>query len=319
MSATGGAADRHPQRLAARARLGVSLPHRWARRPADLSSVGEVARQAEALGFADLWVTENTTDHATCLDPVVALTHAAAVTSRIGLGVSVVVLPVHHPLHVAHQWACLDALSGGRVVLGVGLGREAHLRDFGVATERPVRRFLDGVQAVRALWAEDRATVTGELVALEDVGIGLRPSSGVGPPLWFGGMVPASLRRAARYADGWMASGHSGHAEFAGSVAVLGQELSDAGRDPSTYPISKRVFLAVDDDPARAEARLRGWFAEVYRDADRALVSGVAGRPGDVAERLHELVDAGATHLVLNPVGHHAEQVDALAELAGLR
>src|SRR5438132_5530690 len=105
--------------------LGMSLPHR-SPEPIDMNVVRQVAQRAEALGFRDLWVTENTLDHVFCFDPMVILTYAAAVTTTIRVGVSVVVLPVHSPMHVAHQVATLDYVSHGRAILGVGLGREAH-------------------------------------------------------------------------------------------------------------------------------------------------------------------------------------------------
>ena len=87
--------------------LGMALPHR-SPEPVDMAAVRRVAQRAEALGFDDLWVTENTLDHVFCFDPVVVLTYAAAVTTTIRLGASVVVMAVHSPLMIAHQWACLD-------------------------------------------------------------------------------------------------------------------------------------------------------------------------------------------------------------------
>jgi hypothetical protein len=96
--------------------LGMSLPHR-SPDPLAMTTVATVARRAEELGFSDLWVTENTIDRNTCFDPVVILTYAAAITSRIRVGASVVVLPIHSPLMVAHQWATLDFVSGGRAIL----------------------------------------------------------------------------------------------------------------------------------------------------------------------------------------------------------
>src|SRR5689334_24358544 len=103
--------------------FGMSLPHR-SPDAIDVASVRAVAQRAEALGFRDLWVTENTLNHVVCFDPIVILTYAAAVTSKIRLGASVVVLQIHSPLMVAHQWGCLDYASGGRAILGVGIGRE---------------------------------------------------------------------------------------------------------------------------------------------------------------------------------------------------
>src|SRR6185436_19009422 len=97
--------------------IGTSLPHR-APEPIDMATVRRVAERAEALGFSDLWVTENTLDHAFSFDPAMILTYAAAVTTRIRLGVAVVVLPIHHPAHVAHAYATLDYISNGRAILG---------------------------------------------------------------------------------------------------------------------------------------------------------------------------------------------------------
>ena len=105
--------------------VGMVLPHR-SPEPLDMQVVRQVAQRAEALGFHDLWVTENTLDHVFCFDPMVILTYAAALTTTIRLGVSVVVLPVHHPVHGAHQVASLDYASAGRARLGVGLGRGQH-------------------------------------------------------------------------------------------------------------------------------------------------------------------------------------------------
>src|SRR5215510_7361048 len=100
--------------------FGAALPHR-SPEPINMAAVIGVAQRAEALGFRDLWVTENTLDHVFCFDPVVVLTYAAAVTTTIRLGASVVVMAVHSPLMIAHQWACLDYASNGRAILGVGL------------------------------------------------------------------------------------------------------------------------------------------------------------------------------------------------------
>src|SRR3954451_22211634 len=105
--------------------LGMSLPHRSADRFIAEADVRQVAVRAEALGFRDLWVTNNTVDQdGGCFDSLTVLTYAAALTSTIRLGVSVLVLPIYHPIHVAHQVATLDHLSNGRAILGVGLGRE---------------------------------------------------------------------------------------------------------------------------------------------------------------------------------------------------
>src|SRR5262245_60596012 len=146
--------------------FGIALPHR-SPDPIDMASVRQVAQRAEALGFRDLWVTENTLDHVFCFDPGVILTYAAALTTRIRLGVAVSVLPVHNPSHVAHQFATLDYVSGGRAILGLGLGREPHYKEFQVPMERRVRRFRESVEIIKALWTQPKVDYEGEIYRLE--------------------------------------------------------------------------------------------------------------------------------------------------------
>ncbi len=298
--------------------LGMSLPHR-SPDPLTMTTVATVARRAEELGFRDLWVTENTIDCNTCFDPVVILTYAAAITSRIRVGASVVVLPIHSPLMVAHQWATLDFVSGGRAILAVGLGRDHHYRDFQIPVAGRVTRFREEVELIKALWTEDKVTYRGEMYQVENLTLATRPAHKPRPPLWMGVGHPNAVRRAARIADGWMGSGGSSIAEFKASVPILKQELEKAGRDPATFPISKRVFMAVDERPDVARAELNRWFTEVYHNPAGTDASGIHGTPDQVAERLEELVAAGANHLLLNPVSRHAEQVEAVAALAGLQ
>ena len=294
--------------------LGIALPHR-SPDPIAMTTVHRVATRAEALGFRDLWVTENTLDHVTCFDPVVILTYAAAVTSRIRLGASVVVLAVHHPAMVAHQWATLDHVSGGRAILGVGLGREHHYREFEVPTEGKVARFREEVAILRALWGQERTSFQGRFYHLDGATMSPKPSN---LPLWMGVGHPNAVRRTAELADGWMGSGGSSIAEFAASVPILKQALETRGRDPEAYPISKRVFMAVDDNPDVARRELNRWFTEVYHNPAGTDASGIHGTPAQVAEKLHALVGMGANHLLLNPVSRHEEQIEAMAAIVGL-
>lgn len=297
--------------------LGMSLPHRSAE-PLPMQTVKDVAQRAEAIGFRDLWVTENTLDHVFSLDPMVALTYAGAVTSTIRLGVSVVVLPMHSPIRLAHQVASLDYTSGGRAILGVGIGRTNHYTEFGVPTARRVRRFNESLRLMKALWTQDRVDFHGEIFQLEDGRMPLKPVQKPHPPLWLGGAVPDAIRRAATVADGWMGSGNQGSASFAETIPMLKGYLEEAGRDPDTFPISKRVFMAVDDNHEVAKAEAAHWFTHVYRNADLTARSGVFGTPEEVREQLEALAAAGANHLLLNPVSRHEHQVEALGKLVGL-
>jgi probable F420-dependent oxidoreductase len=297
--------------------FGMSLPHR-ASDPIDMSVVRSVAQRADALGFRDLWVTENTLDHVFCFDPIVILTYAAAVTKAIRVGIAVVVLPIHHPIHVAHKVATLDYASNGRAILGLGLGRDHHYEQFQIPREHRVQRFVEGVELIKLLWTQPQATYRGGIYQLEKGTMAPKPVQKPHPPIWLGGAHPNALRRAATLADGWMGAGGSSNAEFARCVPVMRENLEQAGRDPKTFAISKRVFLSVHERADVARAELNDWFTTVYHNPKGAETSGVYGTPQQVRVRLEELVAAGANHLLLNPVCRHAEQLEALASAVGL-
>jgi probable F420-dependent oxidoreductase len=298
--------------------FGVSLPHR----SPDLISMTDVrtvAQRAEALGFRDLWVTENTLDEVSSFDPISLLTYAASVTSTIRVGASVVVLAIHSPLMVAHQWATLDYVSGGRAILGVGLGRDHHYRQFEVPQEGKVARFREEVALIKALWTQERTTFHGRFYNIDDEMMQPKPVQKPHLPLWMGVGHPNAVRRTAELADGWMGSGGSSIKQFAESVPILKQALEKRGRDPENFPISKRIFMAVDDDPAVARRELSRWFTDVYHNPPGTDASGIHGTPEQVRERLEEVVAMGANHLMLNPVSNYIEQVEALAEVVGLK
>ncbi len=297
--------------------VGVALPHR-SPEPIDVEAVRRVAQRAEVLGFSDLWVTENTLDHVFCFDPVVVLTYAAAVTTKVRLGASVVVLPVHNPIHVAHQWATLDYVSNGRAILGLGLGRDHHYEQFQMPREGRVRRFREGVELIKALWTEESVSYQGRILQLQDGTMAPKPVQKPRPPIWMGVGHPDALRRTAAIADGWMGSGGSSNAAFMRSVPLLRDALQEAGRDPASFPISKRVFLSVHERPEAARAELHRWFTVVYRNPEGTDASGIHGTPEQVRERLEELVGAGANHLLLNPTARYLEQLEMLASVVGL-
>jgi probable F420-dependent oxidoreductase len=296
--------------------FGMSLPHRSPDR-IGLDAVRTVAVRAEALGFRDLWVTENTLDHVMSFDPVVVLTYAAAVTSRIGVGASVLVLPVHDPRMVAHQWASLDALSNGRAIMGVGIGRPFHFKEFEVPEEGRVARFREQIELIRALWSGEKVTHHGRFYQLDGGKLGVSPVQKP-LPIWMGVGHPNAIRRAAGLADGWMGAGGSTTDDFRRAVPLLRESLEKAGRDPAKFPISKRIFIAVDEKPETARAELNRWYTEVYHNSAGTDSSGIHGTPEQVRARLEEMVAMGANHLLLNPVSRHVEQLAALAEVVGL-
>jgi alkanesulfonate monooxygenase SsuD/methylene tetrahydromethanopterin reductase-like flavin-dependent oxidoreductase (luciferase family) len=130
---------------------------------------------------------------------------------------------------------------------------------------------------------------------------------------------PNAVRRTAELADGWMGSGGSSIAQFQESVPILKEALEKRGRDPAAFPISKRIFMMVDENPATARRLLDRWFTDVYHNPRGTDASGIHGTPEQVRERLEEVIAMGANYLMLNPVSNYVEQLDALAEVVGLK
>ena len=298
--------------------FGMVLPHR-AMDPLKLSDVREVAQRAEALGFSDLWVTENTLDNNYSLDPMVVLTYAAALTNRVKLGVAVMVLPVHHAIHAAHQAVSLDFVSNGRAILGIGLGREEDYHDFQIPMERRVRRFKEQVDVMKALWTQKRVSYDGHFYKLNDTAITLKSPHKPHLRLWLGGAHPDAVTRAVTMGTGWIGAGGQTRAGFESSVALLRTALDKAGMARDTFTISKRVFMAVEEKPGAAREQLLRWCTDVYHNPGLIDTGAVYGTPEQCREKIEALIASGADHLLLNPVAQYPEQLEAVAEVVGMR
>src|SRR6476469_34445 len=175
--------------------------------PGTLARLGILA---EDMGFEGLWVGDHvalppdSSQEPVRLEAVVALTYLAAVTTRIGLGLGVVVLPQRQPVLLAKQLSSLDFLSGGRLTVGVGTGWiEPELNAMGVALSERAARADEYLSAMRALWDEPAPEFTGEFVSFAGVSQRPRPVQRPHPPIVVGGHVPAAMRRAVRHGNGW--------------------------------------------------------------------------------------------------------------------
>lgn len=303
-------------------RAGFGVPQVYPGVPVDVDEIRRIAVAAEAASFDSLWTQDQLLGQANTVEPLALLSYLAAVTSEIRLGVSVLVLPLRNPVQLAKTLGSIDVLSGGRLSVGVGLGGEWDEGAFGIPGERRVRRFLDVLGAMNALWTQPRARFEGEWHRLDGSTMNPRPLQQPRPPVIFGARVEPALRRATRHGDGWMGPGSSSSADFRSHVATLRRLLEEADRDPSTFPISKRVYIAVDDDAARAQRRLREWFGHNYGDEEMATRVSIWGPPSHCEEQIAMLIAAGddtlpVRHLLFNPVFDFDEHVEALASYAG--
>jgi alkanesulfonate monooxygenase SsuD/methylene tetrahydromethanopterin reductase-like flavin-dependent oxidoreductase (luciferase family) len=299
-------------------RFAISIPQHAAGRFDDAGVRAYLAR-AEELGFESAWALEQTIGPTPLVAPLQLLAYAAACTERLRLGVAVLVSSQHDPVQLAGAITALDRLSNGRLDVGVSAG--GGFRDFaafGVDREHFVGYFLEGLQLMKAAWS-DAPTLTfhGRFRQLTDVAIAPKPVQRPHPPLWFGASAPASIARAVRHGDAFIGAGSSTTPIFADQVAIVRQELDGQGRDRAAFPIAKRVYLAVDDDPGRARAQVHGGLHRLYGDSPGIEQVAVAGTADHVLGALREVAAAGAQLLVLNPLGGDVatdrEQLERLA------
>lgn len=258
-------------------KLGIHLPQFG--RAASADAITTVARRAEQLGFADVWVSDHivrpaaqTYPSAYLLEPLLALGWAAAATTSVGLGTSVMVVPQYHPLQLANALATLDQLSGGRVVLGAGVGWsqaefDALDQDF---TTRGTR-LDEAIDIMRAVWEGDPASFAGEHYEFSDLKVQPKPAHRI--PILIGGGSEATFRRAVERGDGFHA---------------ISTDPADLG------PIVARLREARPGDDFVVSYRT-GWDPQGMD-------------PGLIAEEAAAYAEAGVQHVVSAPWRESAEE-----------
>ncbi len=296
-------------------RVGVAIPQTFIDGPVDMSLVRDFVARADSLGYHSGWVQDSIIGNVPFLEAVSLMCYAAGVSERIRLAVAVIITLQRNPVHMAKAFATLDNMSAGRAILGVGLGhRGPNDGLFGIPEEWNVRYFTEGVRVMKALWTQEKATFDGRYWPLDGVSIAPRPVQKPHVPIWFGGLHPNALRRAVRHGDAWIGGGSSSTADFAGAAQTVRQALEDHGRDPASFPISKRVYIAVDGDEARAERRLRDWFVTYDGNADMASRVCVWGSVDRCIEGIQEVILAGADMVLLNQTFDDMEHLDRFTE-----
>jgi probable F420-dependent oxidoreductase len=241
--------------------LGIHLPH--AGEQASPGHIRRAAERAEDLGLSDVWVSEHIIVPRTTFprsplfyDPVLSLTWAAAVTRRVRLGTSVLVLPMRHPLPLAKELATLQLFSEGRLILGAGVGwLEAEFAALGVPFHERGRRLDEGIALMRAVWTQDPVTFHGKYISAELDAMTMRPLLDKPIPIWFGARSEAAFKRTVRIGDGWQCSQLT-PAEAAPIIARLRHD-----RPEPEFTISLRHHWDGKDD-GELRARL-GAYAEV--------------------------------------------------------
>ncbi|WP_229069535.1 TIGR03619 family F420-dependent LLM class oxidoreductase [Actinoplanes sp. DH11] len=217
---------------------------------AEPETLAAVARRADELGYHGLWAFQRllvgreqdlAPVYRSVLDPIVALTWAAAATRRIRLGVSVINLPYLSPAYLAKQVSTLDVLSGGRFDLGLGSGwSEPEFLATGSDPRPRGRRIEEYLAVLRTLFAGGESAHDGELYTLPPSRMAPPPVQPGGPPILLGGGADVALRRAGRIAAGWVSSSRASLDEIARGAAIVRAAAEEAGKDPATVRVVVR-------------------------------------------------------------------------------
>jgi alkanesulfonate monooxygenase SsuD/methylene tetrahydromethanopterin reductase-like flavin-dependent oxidoreductase (luciferase family) len=209
----------------------------------------EEIEESERLGYAGVWLSEHHfVDDGYLPSPLVVAAAIAARTERMTIGTNVLLLPMHHPLRVAEDAAVADLISGGRFVLGVGLGYVLHeFETLGFNRKNRPSLLEEGIEIIRQAWEQGRIGCEGKRWRFEDLPFGPRPGRKI--PIYLGGYTQPAIDRAVRLADGFLVGGRKPPGEMYG---LLREAMQRHGRDPDGFPFKVSTTAFVHENPESA-------------------------------------------------------------------
>lgn len=299
--------------------FGVCLPNFPFGVQPSRDNIVAVAQAAERLGYASLWVSDHVLvsrdkpRYGNLYEALTTLAYVAGLTHRIRLGTSVLVLPQRNAILAAKQIATLDNLSGGRLIVGLGVGwMEDEFGRLGADFRRRGRHLNEAMRLMQILWQADEPEFDGEFYRFNQVLFGPQPAQPAGPPLWVGGASQAALQRVARLGHGWHAD-DSPLDQLQASSARLRQLAAEHGR-----PVEISLRRTVDLRPAAAAAGLLAAPTTGGGVKTGQWPGGSAGalRVEDLAHLqtfLDQIAAAGVSHLIFQ--FEHTSQPEHLAQI----
>jgi probable F420-dependent oxidoreductase len=279
-----------------------------------------LAEKAEAQGFDSIWVGDSVTARPRH-DPLTLLAAVAARTRKPELGTAVLLPALRNPVLLAHQVATLDRIAEGRLILGIGIAADmpAIRREFeamGVPFDKRVGRMNEAMRLCKALWTGKPVDWDGYWTVKQGT-VGPTPHRPGGPPIWFGGGLPAGRARTGRLYDGWFPNLPTPE-EYPTQIEEVRAAAKEAGRDPKAITGAIYLTLAIDDDAARADAKINDYLSNYYgvpAAGMRARQRCYAGPAKGAAAWLKSYADAGATHLMLRFAGDHERHLDLASRI----
>jgi alkanesulfonate monooxygenase SsuD/methylene tetrahydromethanopterin reductase-like flavin-dependent oxidoreductase (luciferase family) len=258
--------------------------------PCGLDRLKEAARLGDNHGFEALWVGDHLLFSAPILDATTAVAMLAALTERVRVGTNVLQLPLRRPVEVAKAYSSLSYLTGGRAILGVGVGGGFAPEWDAAGVERKTRGALcdEAIDALRWYW--EGTSRTGKY--WHSPGVPMEPEPvGGRVPIWVGGRVDAAIRRAAR-CDGSLNMFVSPR-----RYQQIRERIAELRGDLDGFSVGLELMMCIDDDLDRARLRVRDALRRLHLDPDQIEKYTVYGPPDRVAEQISEYESAGVDHV----------------------
>lgn len=275
--------------------------------------------RVEELGFDSVWTSEHMLFYGPTSDATVVLGAFAAKTKRIAIGTAILLLPLRSATATAKAISTADIISGGRVLLGVGVGGEfpKEFEATGVPVNERGARTNEAIRVLKRLWSEDHTSFHGRWTSFEDVTMQPKPVQPGGPPIIVAGRSEAAMRRAGRLGDGYMPYLFTPD-RYAAAKRTIEQEAEQRGRTLAGFHWALYQFTSVastyEEAHDRAVARLSRQYNQDFSGiADRYAAVGTAAQ---VIERLLAFAAAGVRHFILVPIttsGGSADDLDLFA------
>ncbi|MGI9597287.1 MAG: LLM class flavin-dependent oxidoreductase [Acidimicrobiales bacterium] len=285
-----------------------------------LREAKQESRNAEALGFDYLATGEHIMFHGPTANNMVSLAAAAGATERIKLMSGIVLVPLYPPALLAKQVAVLDVVSDGRFSLGIGVGGEfpKEFQAVNVPVEERGARTNEALEVIDKLLREKNVTFDGRFTTLDGVSISPRGVQKPRVPIWVAGRKDVAMKRAARYAEGWMPYMYTPDM-LAESMDKIATFTDEAGRPEGTVEGGLYIFTCVHEDRDTALDLANQQLSRQYNQDFSKLVEKytIAGSPEDCVARVQQYIDAGAKTIMFSqgcPPDYVDENTTAIAE-----
>jgi len=276
------------------------------------SELKQFAYVGAKYNYDSIWLSDSILGDHPLLDPIIALSLIAAYSTKLKIGTSVLALPLRNPLILAKQLATLDYLSNGRLLPAFGLGPEdpVQYKACGVDMKTRGNRADESIRLIRRLWTEERVTHQGGFFSLKGVSLLPKPSQNPAPPIWIGGRSKAAQKRTAMVGDGWLTSQTTPNEiragiKFISSIANSHNRIIDANHIGTIIP------FYISDKPCRDLPSQ--WPAPNARKDVSPMEYTAIGTADQIANKIEEFINAGASKFVVRPLGDSEENLDQLS------